>query len=68
MPIPIAAVGAFILVKTGALLGQYSMKNYDPKPSSAYDRKQTLPGTDGRPVDAKLKKKKFDEDGKPTKD
>ena len=70
MPIPIAAVGAFALVKVGAVLGQYSLKNYDPNPSSAYDRKPTLPGTDGRPVDpdGKLKKKKYDDDGKPTKD
>jgi hypothetical protein len=68
MPIPLVAVGAFALVKVGTVLGQYSLKNYDPNPSSAYDRKQTLPGTDGLPVDSKLKKKKYDEDGKPTKD
>ena len=51
MPVAILAVGAVALVKVGSVMGQYSLKNYDPNPSSAYDRKQTLPGTDGRPVD-----------------
>eukprot|EP00285_Hemiselmis_virescens_P008018 CAMPEP_0173392816 /NCGR_PEP_ID=MMETSP1356-20130122/21324_1 /TAXON_ID=77927 ORGANISM="Hemiselmis virescens, Strain PCC157" /NCGR_SAMPLE_ID=MMETSP1356 /ASSEMBLY_ACC=CAM_ASM_000847 /LENGTH=52 /DNA_ID=CAMNT_0014350723 /DNA_START=253 /DNA_END=411 /DNA_ORIENTATION=+ len=52
------------------MMGQYSLKNYDPNPGSAYDRKErTLPGTDGRPLDpeGKLKKKRYDESGKPVK-
>jgi hypothetical protein len=69
MPVPIVAVGAFALVKMGAIMGQHSCQNYDPNPGSAYDRKKTLPGTDGRPVDLdKQKKKKFDEEGKPSKE
>ena len=70
MPVAILAVGAVALVKVGSVMGQYSLKNYDPNPSSAYDRKQTLPGTDGRPVDpdGKLKKKRLDDDGRPSKD
>jgi hypothetical protein len=68
MPVAIVAVGAFALVKMGAIMGQYSCQNYDPNPGSAYDRKKTLPGTDGRPVDLdKQKKKKIDEEGKPAK-
>jgi hypothetical protein len=70
MPVAIVAVGAFALVKMGTLMGQYSLQNYDPNPTSAYDRKQTLPGTDGKPVDpaGKLKKKRLDDDGRPSKD
>jgi len=67
MPIPLVAVGCICMVKTGAVMGNYSLKNYDPNPGSAYDRKErTLPGTDGRPVEAP-KKKRYDEDGKPVK-
>ena len=70
MPVAILAIGAFAVVKVGTVMGQYSLKNYDPNPGSAYDRKQTLPGTDGRPVDpdGKLKKKRLDDDGRPSKD
>jgi hypothetical protein len=70
MPVALVAVGAFAVVKLGTVMGQYSMQNYDPNPGSAYDRKQTLPGTDGRPVDpeGKLKKKRLDDDGRPSKD
>jgi hypothetical protein len=30
MPIPLVAVGCVAMVKAGAVMGQYSMKNYDP--------------------------------------
>ncbi len=56
MPVAVLAVGAFVLVKAGAVMGQYSLKNYDPNPGSAYDRKPSLPGTDGQPLDIKKKK------------
>eukprot|EP00961_Rhodomonas_salina_P132316 1780836-Rhodomonas_salina.4 len=54
MVFPLVAVGCVVLVKSGLVMGQYSMKNYDPAPPSAYDRMQTLPGTDGKPVEKRL--------------
>jgi hypothetical protein len=30
MPIPLVAVGCICMVKTGAVMGNYSLKNYDP--------------------------------------
>lgn len=35
MPIPLVAIGCIAMVKAGAVMGQYSLKNYDPNRESA---------------------------------
>ncbi|KAJ1484503.1 hypothetical protein T484DRAFT_1894228 [Baffinella frigidus] len=65
MPVPLIAVGCLCMVKASGVMGTYSMHNYDANPGSAYDRHQSLPGTDGKPLDIGKKKSRFDKDGKP---
>ncbi|EKX52489.1 hypothetical protein GUITHDRAFT_150565 [Guillardia theta CCMP2712] len=56
MPVPVLAVGCLLMVKGGMVMGHYSAKNYDPNPKSAWERENSLPGTDGVPVSQKKKK------------
>lgn len=58
MVLPAMAVGVLCLVKSGAVMGTYSAKNYDKDVKSAWHRENSLPGTDGIPIEVKERKKK----------
>ena len=49
MVLPAMAVGVLCLVKSGAVMGTYSCKNYDENIKSAWEKENSLPGTDGIP-------------------
>lgn len=49
MVLPAMAVGVLCLVKGGAVMGTYSCKNYDENIKSAWEKENSLPGTDGIP-------------------
>jgi hypothetical protein len=56
--LPALAVGCLCLVKGGAVMGTYSCKNYDKDIKSAWERENSLPGTDGIPREVKERKRK----------
>lgn len=58
MVLPAMAVGVMCLVKSGAVMGTYSCKNYNPDIKSAWERENSLPGTDGIPIEVKERRKK----------
>jgi hypothetical protein len=58
MVLPAMAVGVLCLVKSGAVMGTYSAKNYDQNIKSAWERENTYAGTDGIPIEVKERRKK----------
>jgi hypothetical protein len=58
MVLPAMAVGVLCLVKTGSVMGTYSAHNYDKNIKSAWHKENSLPGTDGIPIEVKERRKK----------
>ena len=56
--LPAVAVGCLCLVKSGAVMGTYSCHNYEKNIKSAWERENSLPGTDGIPIEVKERRKK----------
>lgn len=56
--LPAVAVGCLCLVKSGAVMGTYSCHNFEKNIKSAWERENSLPGTDGIPIEVKERRKK----------